>query len=75
MLAGQEEKRSSKKQQESQDTLKKIIADLEANVVNLSSRLIESENERKAGQLETSKLKSVEKERRQLSERLVDLEE
>lgn len=75
LQANETDKRNSKKQQESADVLKKIIADLEANVVNLSSRLIEADNEKKAAQNEVSKLKTIEKERRQLNERLVDLEE
>lgn len=42
MAALQDDKKQSKKQLDVNDNLKKIISDLEANVTNLSSRLIEA---------------------------------
>lgn len=40
MASLQDDKKQSKKQLDANDNLKKVVSDLEANVTNLSSRLI-----------------------------------
>lgn len=47
----QDERKQSRKQSDANENLQKVIRDLEANVTNLSSRLIEAEGEKKASQI------------------------